>query len=152
MPIKEGERPPKRVVCALIQRSGLVCVTRRVSDGAFPDLWEHPGGKVEGGESDKEALKRELREELGIEVDVAFFLTTRIFRPPVAPEPYLIALYRVVIREGEPKPLVAAELRWVVPDDLWQLRGTPAFREFNEYLQHVNELERPDQPLFSEEP
>jgi 8-oxo-dGTP diphosphatase len=53
------------VVGAAIIRNGRLLAARRVG-GRFAGLWEFPGGKVEPGESDHEALRRELREELGV--------------------------------------------------------------------------------------
>lgn len=58
------------VVAAIIERGGLVLVCRRREDGAHPLKWEFPGGKVELGESPEDALRRELREELGIAAEI----------------------------------------------------------------------------------
>lgn len=57
-----------RVVAALIHEGDRLLVCRRGADGLFPLKWEFPGGKVEVGEEDMEALRRELREELGIDM------------------------------------------------------------------------------------
>lgn len=134
---------PMRVVCALIQRSGLVCVTRRSGESRyFPDLWEHPGGKVENGESDAAALMRELEEELGVDVVVEDFIRVERFGPPIFEHHATLVLYRVTLLHGEPKPLVAAELRWVTPGDLWQLDGTPSFHVFNTHLRRTAALLR----------
>jgi 8-oxo-dGTP diphosphatase len=130
-----------RVVCGLLQRSGLVCITRRAStERAFPNLWEHPGGKIEEGESPEVALAREFLEELGVDVSVDYFIRVERFDPPISPRPILIALYRVTLLHGEPKPIVADELRWVTPQDMYQLQGTPAFNTFNKYLRRRAEL------------
>ncbi|MDH3750479.1 MAG: NUDIX domain-containing protein, partial [Gammaproteobacteria bacterium] len=48
--------------------SGRVLITERICDGRFNGLWEFPGGKIVAGESPLDALRRELAEELGIEV------------------------------------------------------------------------------------
>lgn len=132
-----------RVVCGLLQRSGLVCITRRAStEKAFPDLWEHPGGKIEEGESNEAALAREFQEELGVDVSVDYFIRVERFDPPICPQPILISLYRVTLTHGEPKPIVADELRWVTPGDMYQLQGTPAFNVFNRLLRRHAELLR----------
>ena len=56
------------VVAGLIYKDGRLLVCQRRPGGAFPLKWEFPGGKVEKGESDIDALRRELREELAVEV------------------------------------------------------------------------------------
>ena len=56
------------VVCALILKNNKFLITRRKSDKSLGGYWEFPGGKTESGETDIEALKREIREELGIEI------------------------------------------------------------------------------------
>ncbi|MBI2089476.1 MAG: (deoxy)nucleoside triphosphate pyrophosphohydrolase [Deltaproteobacteria bacterium] len=65
-----------RVVAALICEGDRLLVCQRRADGPLPLKWEFPGGKVEVGEGDVDALRRELREELGIDVQSA----TELFR------------------------------------------------------------------------
>jgi 8-oxo-dGTP diphosphatase len=57
------------VVAGLIVQEGLLLVCQRNENGAFPLKWEFPGGKVEKEETHENALRRELKEELGIEAD-----------------------------------------------------------------------------------
>jgi 8-oxo-dGTP diphosphatase len=64
------ERRTIRVVAAVIEQEGRYLITQRRSTGVLPDLWEFPGGKVEPGEADDEALAREMRERLDVDVDV----------------------------------------------------------------------------------
>jgi len=59
-----------RVVAAVISRDGKYLITQRRETAVLPMLWEFPGGRVEQGEDDKAALRRELRERLEAEVDV----------------------------------------------------------------------------------
>jgi 8-oxo-dGTP diphosphatase len=58
-----------QVVAGIIERDGRVLICRRRADQAHPLKWEFPGGKVEPGESAAQALRRELTEELAIEID-----------------------------------------------------------------------------------
>jgi 8-oxo-dGTP diphosphatase len=58
------------VVAGLLQRDGLLLICQRRRDAAFPLKWEFPGGKVEAGETPQDSLRRELREELDIDVQV----------------------------------------------------------------------------------
>jgi 8-oxo-dGTP diphosphatase len=61
-----------RVVGAMLeQEGGRYLITQRPPTSSLPLLWEFPGGRVEPGESDEQALARELREEMGIEVEIA---------------------------------------------------------------------------------
>ena len=63
------------VVAAIILRDGQVFATQR-GYGEFQGWWEFPGGKIESGESPREALKREIREELDAEIEVGELLQT----------------------------------------------------------------------------
>ena len=65
-----GMRARKLVVAALVREQGRVLMSRRRADQAMPNLWEFPGGKVEPGEHPEAALVREVREELGCDVEV----------------------------------------------------------------------------------
>lgn len=62
------------VVAAIIKKDNEIFITRR-GYGEFVDMWEFPGGKIEEGESREEALHREIREELEVEIDDLQFLT-----------------------------------------------------------------------------
>lgn len=63
-------RPTKTVVGALIVRDGRYLITQRPPKAVLPLLWEFPGGKVEPGECEEAALRRELRELMGVEAVV----------------------------------------------------------------------------------
>lgn len=60
----------KRVVAALIVRDGKILVCQRTKHQTMPLKWEFPGGKIEEGEQPREALRRELDEELGIDATI----------------------------------------------------------------------------------
>jgi len=59
-----------RVVAAVIEHQGLYLITQRTATAVLPLLWEFPGGRVETGESDEEALRREVRGRIGVDVTV----------------------------------------------------------------------------------
>ena len=100
------------VVCGLIEDGGgRVLACRRPEGKHLGGLWEFPGGKVEPGESPAEALVRELREELGIETEVAGALTPVVWdygRGPIRLIPFFC---RIV--SGEPQPHEHDALEWV---------------------------------------
>ncbi|KQS25450.1 (deoxy)nucleoside triphosphate pyrophosphohydrolase [Dyadobacter sp. Leaf189] len=63
-----------RVPCAVIEHEGKILAGQRNAALSFPLKWEFPGGKVEQNESDEEALVREIREELNVEIDILYKL------------------------------------------------------------------------------
>ena len=63
------------VVAAIIKKEDKIFITRR-SYGEFKDMWEFPGGKIEAGESKEEALIREIKEELDLDINNLDYLTT----------------------------------------------------------------------------
>lgn len=69
-----GDFAPLRVVGAVIVREQQILIARRAPGRSAAGLWEFPGGKIEPGESPQQALIRELREELGVEVTVGWLL------------------------------------------------------------------------------
>jgi len=63
-------KPRIRVVAARIERDGRFLITQRNPHAVLPLLWEFPGGRVEAGESDRDALARELEEKVGIAIEI----------------------------------------------------------------------------------
>ncbi|MEV4776815.1 (deoxy)nucleoside triphosphate pyrophosphohydrolase [Microbacterium sp. LWH12-1.2] len=117
-------RPPITVVGAVIIRDGSVLAAQRASGRHLAGLWEFPGGKIESGESASDALRREIVEELGCQIDVGVEIVTT----PHAYETVSIELttFYVTIRSGQPHASEHAELRWVPFRDLSHLAWAPA--------------------------
>lgn len=116
---------PMKVVCAItVRQDGKVLVCRRGEGKSLAGLWEFPGGKVEGVESPQQALVREMREELGVEIEVLEP------RPEVdwAYGETLLRLMPYVCRliSGEPKALEHAEIRWCRVEEFPTLEWAPA--------------------------
>jgi 8-oxo-dGTP diphosphatase len=109
------------VVAAVIERGGRILVSQRGPDGGQPGRWEFPGGKREAGESDEAALARELREELGVEVDIgARVWTTRA-------GPLELRFFRCDwMSRQRPRPLDSVQFRWVRRADLGEVPFPPA--------------------------
>ncbi len=100
-----------RVVAAVIRRGDALLVTRRPDRPDRPGQWEFPGGKVEPGEAEPEALRRELREELGCEAEVGALLLRHAHRYPELEVE--LAFYRCTLDPGAaPLPLGVAEIAW----------------------------------------
>ena len=108
------------VVAGLIFKDGRVLACQRRADGAFPLKWEFPGGKIELGEEPSEALKRELREELSIDVDdmKEVFAHTHTYSGFATVK---LKFFRVSVYRGEIINRVFEQIRWAGMDALAQL-------------------------------
>ncbi|QZH60474.1 (deoxy)nucleoside triphosphate pyrophosphohydrolase [Mycolicibacterium farcinogenes] len=111
------------VAGALFSAAGLL-VAQRKRPPELAGLWELPGGKVTPGESDADALTRELREELGVEVSVGARLDAEV----ALNEGMTLRAYQVTLTSGSPRPHDHRALRWVTVDELDQLPWVPADR------------------------
>lgn len=114
------------VAAALVDETGRVLLQQRPEGKQMAGLWEFPGGKIEPGERPEAALVRELHEELGIAIDHAS-LTPSVFASDELGDRHLLLLL-YICREwvGEPRPLDAAELKWVRPNEMYGLSMPPA--------------------------
>jgi 8-oxo-dGTP diphosphatase len=92
-------------------------VCQRRADAAFPLKWEFPGGKVEPGERFEEALQREIREELAIEIQDPVEIFSHRHRYPGFSEVSL-KFFRVNRFEGELRNRVFQQIRWVAVNEL----------------------------------
>jgi 8-oxo-dGTP diphosphatase len=102
------------VVAAAIERDGRYLAARRTKPDWAAGRWEFPGGKVEPGESDTDALAREIREELGVEISVG----ERVPGEWPLNDDLVLHLYVASLLEGEPQPLDHHdEIRWVAPEE-----------------------------------
>jgi 8-oxo-dGTP diphosphatase len=113
-----------RVVGAMIEQDGRYLITQRPPKATFPLLWEFPGGRVEPGETDQGALARELREEMGIGVEVG----ERSIHVEHAYEGYDIdfCVYRCRLVSGPIRNLRVHAHQWVRPEELDQYEFPPA--------------------------
>lgn len=99
------------VAAAVIERpDGMFLMASRPEGKAYAGWWEFPGGKVEAGETPRQALDRELREELGIRVTEAWPWLNRAFVYPHAH--VMLRFFRVTAWDGTPHPHEGQELAW----------------------------------------
>ena len=113
------------VVAAVVRRGGRILITRRHPGGPLGGLWEFPGGKVEPGESEPEALRRELVEELGCDISVGPLLFRHAHDYPHIHVD--LAFYGCAMAAGdEPRCLGVAEIAWAAPDRLSEFPFCPA--------------------------
>ena len=120
------------VAAALTVEHGKLLVTQRKKDSSHGLLWEFPGGKVEEGEDPREALRRELKEELDVEVEVGRLFDAVFYSYPEFP--ILLLVYRCRVEKGSPKPIECHDLRWVTLKELEALAMPPADDPIRKHL------------------
>ena len=106
----------QKVTAAVIKKGGRILIARRKSGDRFGGFWEFPGGKLEPGESPEAGMRRELREELGVETRIVGFLGAFPFESSGLSIELLA--YRVAIERGEVRPVDHDEILWARPGDL----------------------------------
>lgn len=125
---KKGTKRKKRIEVGIgcVWKDGKYLIQTRPVDKSFPGMWEFPGGKREKGEDFRRCVKRELQEELGIEVSVRphFYKETIHFDHV----DLVLCFHRCQIQQGEPKPLEGQKLQWVAPQNFDKV----AFLETNQ--------------------
>ncbi len=119
-----GEMKTVVVAAALIIEEGKILVTQRKKDSPHGFLWEFPGGKVKEGEEPREALRRELTEDLDAEVEVGMIFDAVFYSYPEYP--ILLLVYRCRVQKGPLKPVGCHDLRWVTLGELEKLAMPPA--------------------------
>ncbi len=104
------------VAAALYDAAGRVLIAQRPAGKHMAGRWEFPGGKVGVGESELEALERELREELGVEVTAArpFMRLTHAYQDRGVE----LSLWLIERYHGVPSALDGQQLKWVAPEQL----------------------------------
>jgi 8-oxo-dGTP diphosphatase len=113
-----------RVVAAVVDRDGRYLITQRRASAVLPLLWEFPGGRVEPGETDVQALKREVMHRLGAEIDVGKLISF-VSHPY---DHYVVDLFLYecrLLNEAVETRNVSA-YRWVASADFDQYPFTPA--------------------------
>ena len=105
-----------KIAVGVVLRDGRALVARRPADAHLGNLWEFPGGKLESGETSRQALERELLEETGLVVEQAcHWMRLRHRYPERAVE---LLVWRVERFSGEPGGGTSRDLRWVLPGEL----------------------------------
>jgi 8-oxo-dGTP diphosphatase len=107
----------KRVVAAVIEKDAKVLVCQRTRHQTMPLKWEFPGGKIEEGEQPRDALRRELEEELGIRAKIGDEIARL---QHIYPNGGAVELRFFIVREyeGEMENKIFRDLQWSDPRDL----------------------------------
>ena len=114
--------------CALVDADGRVLLAQRPNAKDFGGLWEFPGGKLNAGESPEDGLIRELREELGVDIQPACLAPFAFASHRSDGVHLLMPLFVCRKWTGAPQPLEAQALAWVRPRDFSAYDMPPADR------------------------
>lgn len=120
-----------KVVAAIIQKENKILATKR-GYGEFINMWEFPGGKIESGETKEQALVREIKEELNIEISVDKFAIDIEYQYPNF---YLfMSCFMCSIKEGSIELLEHNDGKWITKEELNTLNWLPADVDAVNYL------------------
>lgn len=113
-----------RVVAAVIEKDGRYLITQRKPNALLPLLWEFPGGKVEEGEDDKTALKREMMERLMVPIEVGGEIASTLHEY----SNYIVDfhLYEATLLSTNLRPVGVYAYRWVSSSEFDKYQFTPA--------------------------
>jgi A/G-specific adenine glycosylase len=129
---KKKKVPHKEIVVGAIRKNGRYLLGKRPPNGLLGGLWEFPGGKVETGESHEAALRREIREELGIDVSVGGFVAC--VRHAYSHFKVTLNVYACTHTSGKAQPKAHTELKWILPSRFDEFAFPKANHKFLDLL------------------
>jgi 8-oxo-dGTP diphosphatase len=118
------ERRTIRVVAAVIEKDGRYLITQRRSSAVLPELWEFPGGKVEAGEDDSQALSREMHERLGVDVKIGKMIS--FVSHPYENYTVDLYLYECALLTDELVRKAVKDFKWITSKQFDDYCFTPA--------------------------
>ncbi len=127
-----------KVVAAVIVDNKKVCVCQRKENDTFPLLWEFPGGSVEKKETLKEAIRREIKEELGVEIEPIRFLGK--FEDILDSLKINVHLFLSRIKKGTPSAQECADFRFITLEELDRFPLAPVDKKIASYLKDQRHL------------
>jgi A/G-specific adenine glycosylase len=130
------------VTAAVIRQDGKILLAQRPHNGLLGGLWEFPGGKVQDGEDLPTCLKREICEELGAEIEVGSPLG--VYRHAYTHFRVTLHAFACILTAGEPRPIQAADIRWVTPDQLTNYPMGKIDRQISQRLSAILENDNPN--------
>lgn len=121
-------------VAIIYNEAGQILIDRRPEKGLLGDLWEFPGGKIELNESVEDCIKREILEEIDIEIEVREHLIT--LNHDYTHFKVTLIVHCCFYLTGEPKPIGCEEIRWVTLDEIDSFPFPKANTKIIEVLQN----------------
>ncbi|MGC9327046.1 MAG: A/G-specific adenine glycosylase [Candidatus Hinthialibacter sp.] len=133
-PVQKAKKslPHYEVVAAALYKRGRYLLGKRPPGGMLGGLWEFPGGKVEAGETHEQALKREIMEEIGIDVEIGEHLTS--VDHGYSHYTVSIHLYRCTLLAGRPRALYHSAIKWTPKSQFNRYSFPAANIKFFEHL------------------
>lgn len=126
------EKVVKDVCGALIENKGKYLVAKRNPKDTFGGLWEFPGGSIEPGEEKETCLKREIKEELGVDIEVGRLIYT--FEDEIPTLKINVFLFECKIKKGTPQPLDCGDVLWADFNQLKRLKLASADKKVLSWL------------------
>ncbi|MBN1275947.1 MAG: 8-oxo-dGTP diphosphatase MutT [Deltaproteobacteria bacterium] len=126
------KKPHYHVTAALIWSNGRVLITKRPEGTHLEGFWEFPGGKKEKGETLKDCLEREIKEELGIKVKAGRQVLS--IDHEYHSKSITLHVFKCKILEGEPNAIQCQEIKWSDPAGLAELLFPPPDRKIVEFI------------------
>ncbi|HBR01455.1 MAG TPA: 8-oxo-dGTP diphosphatase MutT [Ruminiclostridium sp.] len=120
------------VAAAVIVKENKILITQRAKEDSFPLKWEFPGGKLEEGETPEECLKREITEELNLDIDVQNYLGSYAY--PYETGDIRLIIYKAQIISGDMQLNVHNDAKWVTVNELKNYEFPPADTDLIEKL------------------
>jgi 8-oxo-dGTP diphosphatase len=118
------------VVAAIIASRGKILVCQRRREDAFGLMWEFPGGKIKPGETPRQALAREVQEELGVRAEIGDELFQTTHRYAEMSEPIELTFFSATLDPDLIRNLAFEAMEWRAPESLGGFNFLPADREF----------------------
>ncbi|MBE9167410.1 8-oxo-dGTP diphosphatase MutT [Pleurocapsales cyanobacterium LEGE 06147] len=130
--------PHKRIGVAVIRnKQGEILIDRRLAKGEIAGLWEFPGGKIEPNETVEECIKREISEELAIEVEVGDRLIT--INHTYSTFEVTLFVHHCQYLSGEPQAIECDEIRWVTLAEISNYTFPEANTQIITILQNIEQ-------------
>lgn len=131
--------PHKQIGVAVIRnQQGKILIDRRRKQGEMGGLWEFPGGKIESNETVEECIKREIKEELSLEIAVGKCLT--VVNHSYSTFEITLFVHECQYLGGKPQLIACDEISWVNLEELNQYNFPEANQEIIATLNNLNEL------------
>lgn len=123
------------VIAAIILKDNKVLIAQRAEGQKLAGKWEFPGGKIEDGETPEECLKREMKEELNVDIEIGEFFGESVYHYETGP--IRLVAYKARLLGGQCKLKVHSRVEWVEPHQLANYHFAPADIPFVEKLRGI---------------